>query len=69
MPRAVEKLALAQWAFRAFDARCFWSIQPDTQIVLEEVPYLCERLRADGERRPQGSRGWCGDTVPSLSNR
>jgi hypothetical protein len=47
----VEKLALAQQAFREFHARCFWFMRPDAEIVSEEVPYICERLRADGGRR------------------
>jgi hypothetical protein len=46
-----EKLALAQQAFHEFHARCFWFMRRDAQIVAEEVPYLCERLRADGGRR------------------
>jgi hypothetical protein len=46
-----EKLALAQQAFREFHARCFWFMRRDAEIVAEEVPYLCERLRADGGRR------------------
>jgi hypothetical protein len=46
-----EKLALAQAAFREFHARCFWFMRPDAEIVAEEVPYICERLRADGGRR------------------
>jgi hypothetical protein len=46
-----EKLALAQRAFREFHARCFWFMRPDAEIVAEEVPYICERLRADGGRR------------------
>jgi hypothetical protein len=45
------KLALAQQAFRDFHARCFWFMRRDAEIVAEEVPYLCERLRADGGRR------------------
>lgn len=45
------KLALAQQAFREFHARCFWFMRPDAEIVAEEVPYICERLRADGGRR------------------
>jgi len=45
------KLALAQQAFRDFHARCFWFMRQDAEIVAEEVPYLCERLRADGGRR------------------
>ena len=47
----VNKLALAQAAFREFHARCFWFMRPDAEIVAEEVPYICERLRADGGRR------------------
>jgi hypothetical protein len=50
-PRPAEKLALAQQAFREFHARCFWFMRPDAEIVAEEVPYICERLRADGGRR------------------
>jgi hypothetical protein len=50
-PRPAEQLALAQAAFREFHARCFWFMRPDAEIVAEEVPYICERLRADGGRR------------------
>lgn len=50
-PITVEKLALAQKAFQEFHARCFWFMRPDAEIVVEEVPYICERLRADGGRR------------------
>ena len=50
-PRPAEKLALAQQAFREFHTRCFWFMRPDAEIVAEEVPYICERLRADGGRR------------------
>ena len=50
-PYSPEQLALAQSAFREFHARCFWFMRPDAEIVAEEVPYICERLRADGGRR------------------
>ena len=50
-PHPADKLALAQAAFREFHARCFWFMRPDAEIVAEEVPYICERLRADGGRR------------------
>ena len=50
-PRPADQLALAQAAFREFHARCFWFMRPDAEIVAEEVPYICERLRADGGRR------------------
>ena len=46
-----EKLALAQAAFREFYTRCFWFMRRDAEIVAEEIPYVCERLRADGGRR------------------
>lgn len=49
--RSAEKLALAQAAFRELHARCFWFIRTDAEIVAEELPYICERLRADGGRR------------------
>ena len=45
-----EKLALAQRAFREFHARCFWFMREDAQITEPEIPYICERLRADGGR-------------------
>lgn len=50
-PRPADQLAQAQAAFREFHARCFWFMRPDAEIVAEEVPYICERLRADGGRR------------------
>ncbi len=50
-PRPAEQLALAQEAFREFHARCFWFMRSDAEIVAEEIPYICERLRADGGRR------------------
>ena len=46
-----EKLALAQAAFREFHARCFWFMRPEAEIMAEEGPCICERLRADGGRR------------------
>jgi hypothetical protein len=47
---APEKLALAQKAFEKFHARCFWFMRVDATLVAEDVPYICERLRADGGR-------------------
>ena len=48
---AAEKLGLAQQAFREFHARCVWFMRPDAEITAEDLPYLCDRLRADGGRR------------------
>jgi len=45
-----EKLALAQRAFEQFHSRCFWFMRRDAQITEPEIPYICERLRADGGR-------------------
>jgi hypothetical protein len=45
-----EKLALAQEAFTRFHTRCFWFMREDAQITAQEIPYICERLRADGGR-------------------
>ena len=42
---------LAQRAFREFHTRCFWFMRRDAKIVAEDIPYICERLRADGGRR------------------
>ena len=50
-PSQAEKLALAQTAFPEFHACCFWFMRVDAEIVAEEIPYICERLRADGGRR------------------
>ena len=46
-----EKLVRAQAAFRQFHTRCFWFMRPDAEIVEEEIPYICKRLRAHGGRR------------------
>ena len=45
-----EKLALAQEAFREFHARCFWFMRADAVVTVEDIPYVCSRLRADGGR-------------------
>lgn len=44
------KLALAQQAFQDFHARCFWFMRPDARLDEADIPYICERLRADGGR-------------------
>jgi hypothetical protein len=45
-----ERLALAQQAFERFHSRCFWFMRRDARISKAEIPYICERLRADGGR-------------------
>ena len=49
-PVSPAKLALAQQAFERFHARCFWFMRREARITEEEIPYICERLRADGGR-------------------
>jgi len=49
-PTPPNQLALAQDAFRRFHARCFWFMRADAEITKEDIPYVCERLRADGGR-------------------
>lgn len=46
-----QKIALAQWAFREFHTQCFWFMRLDAEIDADDIPYICERLRADGGRR------------------
>jgi len=45
-----EELALAQQAFERFHSRCFWFMRREARITEQEIPYICERLRADGGR-------------------
>jgi hypothetical protein len=49
-PALPEKLALAQRAFEEFHSRCFWFMRANAQITVDDIPYLCQRLRADGGR-------------------
>lgn len=49
-PVSADRLALAQQAFERFHSRCFWFMHRDARITEQEVPYICERLRADGGR-------------------
>ena len=45
-----QRLTLAQQAFEGFHSRCFWFMRRDAQITEQEIPYICQRLRADGGR-------------------
>ena len=44
------RLELAQQAFERFHSRCFWFMRREARITEQEIPYICERLRADGGR-------------------
>jgi hypothetical protein len=49
--RAEERaLALARRAFTDYYHRCFWFMKRDLVLTLEDVPYIAQRLRADGGR-------------------
>ena len=43
-----ERLARARVAFERFYLRCFWYMRRDAVITEENLPYIIERLRADG---------------------
>jgi len=45
-----ERVRLAQEAFREFYHACFWFMRPDATITEADLPYIIERLRADGGR-------------------
>ena len=49
-PASPARLALAQQAFERFHSRCFWFMRREARITEQEIPYICERLRADGGR-------------------
>ena len=49
-PALPDRLALAQQAFERFHSRCFWFMRREARITEQEIPYICERLRADGGR-------------------
>jgi hypothetical protein len=46
-----DKVELAREAFRDFYHTCFWFMRPDVLIEEADVPYIIQRLRADGGRR------------------
>lgn len=45
-----EKIRQAQEAFREFYHLCFWFMREDAVITESDLPYIIERLRADGGR-------------------
>lgn len=49
-PVPPEKLTLARQAFVRFHVRCFWFLRKDAEITAADIPYICQRLRADGGR-------------------
>jgi hypothetical protein len=45
-----ETLAMAQAAFEAFHARCFWHMRKDVRLELRHIPIVAEGLRKYGGR-------------------
>jgi hypothetical protein len=45
-----DKLKQAQAAFMEFYSICFWFMRPDLTVTESDIPYIIERLRADGGR-------------------
>jgi len=45
-----ERVRLAQAAFKEFYHVCFWFMRSDATITEADLPYIIQRLRADGGR-------------------
>jgi hypothetical protein len=43
-----RRLELAQRAYRDFFAQCFWSSDPDHQVVEADLPWIIRNLRENG---------------------
>jgi len=46
--RAMVRVREARRAFREFYATCFWSYRPDLEIGLNDVEWVAETLRRNG---------------------
>lgn len=46
--RAMMRVREARRAFRKFYATCFWSYRPDLEIGLNDVEWVAETLRRNG---------------------
>ncbi len=46
-----RRLQLARRAFKEFYAQCFWSSDPDHQVVEADLPWIICNLRANGGHR------------------
>ncbi|WP_420636921.1 hypothetical protein [Candidatus Palauibacter sp.] len=46
--RAMVRVREARRAFREFYATCFWSYRPDLEIGLNDVDWVAETLRSNG---------------------
>ena len=48
---AVDRVALAQQAYRDFYAQCFWSCRPDLEITEDKIPMVIRGLRENAGRK------------------
>jgi len=46
-----RRLELARQAFKEFHAQCFWSSDPDHQVVETDLPWIIRNLRQNGGHR------------------
>jgi hypothetical protein len=46
-----RRLELARKAFKDFYALCFWSADPDHQVVEADLPWIIRNLRQNGGHR------------------
>lgn len=46
-----RRLELARKAFKEFYAQCFWSADPDHQVVESDLPWIIRNLRENGGHR------------------
>jgi hypothetical protein len=51
--RNMVRVREARRAYRRFHAQCFWSFDPDYQVSLSDIDWICQRLRTYG-----GREGW-----------
>lgn len=46
-----RRLRLARQAFKDFYAQCFWSSDPEHQVVAADLPWIIRNLRENGGHR------------------
>ena len=49
--KRMVKVREARRAYRNFYAQCFWSFKKDLRVSFEDIPWVVENLRKNGNRR------------------
>jgi hypothetical protein len=49
--RDMVRVREAQRAYRKFHALCFWSYDPAYRVTLDDIPWVAEQLRKNGNRK------------------